>query len=52
MLFGADVSFIFSSNGGESFELVGECYVHGVMEREVIKQWKAGEVQTGVSSIH
>jgi hypothetical protein len=43
VLFGGRVPFILRSMDGH-FRLVGECYVHGIMDGEVVQMWKDGEL--------
>lgn len=42
VLFGCPVPFVLQPSG-ERYRLVGECYVHGVMQGEAIQAWKRGE---------
>jgi hypothetical protein len=44
VLFGGNVPFILRPKNGV-YQLVGEAYVHGIMEGEAIKQWEAGELK-------
>lgn len=48
VMLGSDVPFILrrhESNVG--FRLIGETYVHGIMEGEVIRDWDEGQVEVG-----
>lgn len=41
VLFGGSVPFILRPNGdGEHYRLVGECYVHNIMDGQAVKQWQ------------
>jgi hypothetical protein len=42
VLFGGTILFILRPVG-EYYKLVGECYVHGLMQGEAMEQWRAGE---------
>ncbi|KAF9475910.1 hypothetical protein BDN70DRAFT_897796 [Pholiota conissans] len=43
---GGEVPFVLRPIGNDQWELVGECYVHGIMEGEVVKKAKPGDVRT------
>ena len=45
MLFRERVPFILRPKDGY-YRLVGECYVHGVMDGEVVQRWKDGKLTT------
>lgn len=48
VLFGADVPFILRPTEiGETFRLVGQAYMHGVMYGEVVKKWDVSGVASG-----
>lgn len=36
VLFGVDVPFLLREHGDGMFKLVGECYIHGIMDGEVM----------------
>ncbi|KAI8624393.1 heterokaryon incompatibility protein-domain-containing protein [Xylariaceae sp. FL1651] len=43
ILFGADVPFILSPvDGLMQYTIVGECYIYGIMEGEVVSKWAQG----------
>ena len=42
---GADVPFVLRSFGAGTYELVGECYIHGVMNGEAL-QGEHGQVRS------
>jgi hypothetical protein len=44
ILFGASAPFILQKQG-DVYRLVGEAYVHGVMNGEAIEMWKRGELE-------
>lgn len=39
IVLGADVPFVIRQNG-PSYTLVGECYVHGLMQGQAYRAWK------------
>ncbi|KAJ4990240.1 heterokaryon incompatibility protein [Stagonosporopsis vannaccii] len=46
VLFGGSVPFILRRLKGQGhYRLVGECYVHDVMDGQAVDRWKKGEVQ-------
>lgn len=49
VLFGSDVPFIlrkYGLPGKEGWELIGESYIHGCMNGELIEKWKLGLLKT------
>lgn len=47
VLFGADLPFIIRRTGViEQYRLIGQCYIRGVMDGEVICMWREGLLQT------
>lgn len=44
ILFGASVPFVLQKKG-DTWRLVGEAYVHGVMNGEAVEMWKRGELK-------
>ncbi|KAL7905862.1 hypothetical protein GGI35DRAFT_459508 [Trichoderma velutinum] len=48
VLFGSAVPFVLrqgvSATGKRAWRIVGECYVHGIMQGEVIQKWNLGSV--------
>jgi hypothetical protein len=51
ILFGGIVPFILRPKNGY-YQLVGDAYVHGIMEGEAIQKWEAGEFEKRVFEIH
>jgi hypothetical protein len=51
ILFGGHVPFILRPKNGY-FLLVGEAYVHGIMEGEAFEKWQAGELKEQGFEIH
>jgi hypothetical protein len=46
VLFGSIAPFIIRPTGIKShYQLVGECYVHGIMRGEIIQEWERGKKQ-------
>ncbi|OCL13179.1 hypothetical protein AOQ84DRAFT_261660, partial [Glonium stellatum] len=49
VLLGASVPFILRRIIGnlehEEYELIGEAYVHGIMDGEILEEWRAGRRQ-------
>ena len=49
ILLGASAPFILQkrsdAKNGDSYRLVGEAYVHGIMNGEAIEMWKRGELE-------
>lgn len=51
ILFGGIVPFILRSRQGH-YQLVGDAYVHGMMDGEAVHQWEAGELEKQIFKIH
>jgi hypothetical protein len=51
VLFGAKVPYILRKTSGGRYYLLGECYVHGIMDGEVIERWKRGKDKKQVFDI-
>ncbi|KAJ4860016.1 heterokaryon incompatibility protein (HET) domain-containing protein [Trichoderma breve] len=49
VLFGSGVPFVLrkcvSATGKRAWKIVGECYVHGIMQGEVIQKWNLGSAE-------
>ncbi len=45
VLQGGDVPFVVRPKGEDSWEFVGECYVHGIMQGEVVQEAKREDVK-------
>lgn len=49
VLFGSGVPFVLrrwnSAEGKRVWKIVGECYVHGIMQGEVIQKWELGSAE-------
>jgi hypothetical protein len=45
VLFGAKTPFILRRDGDSTYQLVGECYIEGVMGGEVIEKMERRELQ-------
>ncbi|KAL7928956.1 heterokaryon incompatibility domain-containing protein [Trichoderma chlorosporum] len=49
VLFGAGVPFVLrkyaTAAGKRAWKIVGECYVHGIMQGEVIQKWELGSAE-------
>ena len=43
VLFGGQTPFVLRKREPEGYLLVGECYVHGIMDGEAIRGFEAGE---------
>jgi hypothetical protein len=43
IIYGADVPFVFRRRGGADFDLIGECFVYGIMDVEALQDSKAVE---------
>ena len=52
VLFGSEVPIILRKRQSSGFEVVGETYIHGIMEEEVIEKWKSGWVESGDITLH
>ena len=50
-LFGADVPYILRPKH-DYYQLVGHCYLHGLMTGEAIEMWKAEELEETELEIH
>ncbi len=47
VLLGLDVPLICRKFKDSGYKVIGESYVHGIMEGEVIKQWESGHIEAG-----
>ncbi|UKZ78188.1 hypothetical protein TrVFT333_005923 [Trichoderma virens FT-333] len=49
VIFGSGVPFVIrkcvTAAGKQAWRIVGECYVHGIMQGEVIQKWELGSVE-------
>lgn len=52
ILFGSEVPIILRKRHSGGFEVVGETYIHGIMEGEVVEEWKNGLVEAGKIILH
>lgn len=43
VLFGAQIPFVLRKREPEGYIVVGECYVHGIMDGEAMTAYEAGE---------
>jgi len=48
---GADVPMVLRQRGGGKWSLVGECYVHGIMKGEAVRDFGGGNVQDKLMDI-
>jgi hypothetical protein len=50
VLFGSGVPFVLrkcpSRSGTRAWRIIGECYVHGIMQGEVIRKWELGSAES------
>jgi hypothetical protein len=44
ILFGCDTPVVLRPNG-DGFEFIGECFIHGIMDGELIKEYEEGSIQ-------
>ncbi|KAE9981156.1 hypothetical protein EG328_011832 [Venturia inaequalis] len=51
VMFGGIVPFVLRPAQGH-YQLVGDAYVHGVMDGEAVHQWEAGELEKQMFEIH
>jgi hypothetical protein len=45
ILFGCDTPVVLRPNG-DGFEFIGECFIHGIMDGELIKEYEEGSIQS------
>ncbi|TFB01524.1 hypothetical protein CCMA1212_006209 [Trichoderma ghanense] len=49
VLFGSGVPFVLrgcsTADGKRAWKMVGECYVHGIMQGEIIQEWELGSAE-------
>ncbi|OCK72955.1 hypothetical protein K432DRAFT_340879, partial [Lepidopterella palustris CBS 459.81] len=51
VLFGLDVPLVCRKKEDSGYKVVGESYVHGLMEGELIEKWENGQVEAGIINL-
>jgi hypothetical protein len=51
ILFGMEIPLICRKNGDSGYRIVGESYVHGIMDGELIQMWRKGNIKPNTISI-
>lgn len=52
VLMGSETPFILRKRSSDGFSVIGETYIHGIMDGEVIEAWKNGRIESGKIVLH